>query len=37
MEQKTFHKILLDFSLHPQKAKEGMNDKRLTQLEKNIL
>lgn len=37
MEQKTFHAILLRFTSHPEKAKDGLKDKRLTKAEKDIL
>ena len=37
MKQKTFYSILSTFSENPQRAKEGLSDKRLTSLEKMIL
>jgi hypothetical protein len=37
MEQKTFHDILLRFTSLPDKAKNGLKDKRLSKIEKDIL
>jgi len=35
--QKTFYKILLDFNVNPFRAKQCLNDKRLTLVEKKII
>jgi hypothetical protein len=37
LEQKTFSKILSELNSSPQKAKESLNDKRLTMTEKKII
>lgn len=37
MQQKTFYKILLEFSANPAKAKQCLSDKRLTSTEKKIV
>jgi hypothetical protein len=37
LQQKTFYKILVEFSLNPGRAKQYLSDKRLTLIEKKII